>query len=136
MSKNKNAVKRTAAKHDPVKSIMTQVKAYNVQAEKEGRPKLLLFDEISYERERHELRHFTRVWMMDMASLALGRMGFREKRFKQLDETLLEVTKEYDKEFEEDIKDDPDMIYSRAALDRELKQYMGKMFVPEEMRYR
>ena len=62
-----------------------------------------------------ELRHFTRVWMQDHMSMALGRMGFREKRFRTLDETLTQVIRE--------------------LFERELKQYAGKFYVPAEERY-
>lgn len=88
-----------------------------------------------YDRHNNELRHFSRVWMMDHVSVALGRMGFRETKFKEFDRVLTEVIKEYMAEYATDLKDDKEMVYSRACLDRELKQYTGSMFVPEEVRY-
>ena len=39
-------------------------------------------------------------------------------------------------DYADDLKDDKSMEYSRACLDRELKQYTGKFFVPEEERYK
>lgn len=39
-------------------------------------------------------------------------------------------------DYSDDLKDDKSMEYSRACLDRELKQYTGKFFVPEEERYK
>lgn len=39
-------------------------------------------------------------------------------------------------DYHADLKDDRYMEYSRACLDRELKQYTGKFFVPEEERYK
>ena len=83
-----------------------------------------------------EIRHFTRVFVLDHVTVALGRMGFRESKFKEFDRVLSEVYKEYMEEYAADLKDDRYMEYSRACLDRELKQYTGKLFVPEEVRYR
>ena len=83
-----------------------------------------------------EIRHFTRVFTLDHVTVALGRMGFRESKFKEFDRVLSEVYKEYMEEYAADLKDDRYMEYSRACLDRELKQYTGKLFVPEEVRYR
>lgn len=84
----------------------------------------------------NNLRHFTRVWMMDHVTVALGRMGFREKKFREFDQVLTEVMQEYMAEYAADMRDDRTMEYSRALLDRELKQYTGDMFVPEQGRYR
>ena len=39
-------------------------------------------------------------------------------------------------DYSADLKDDKSMEYSRACLDRELKQYTGKFFVPEKERYK
>ena len=83
-----------------------------------------------------EIRHFTRVFMLDHVTVALGRMGFRESKFREFDRVLTEVVKEYMADYSTDLKDDKSMEYSRAWLDRELKQYTGKMFVPEKERYR
>lgn len=89
------------------------------------------------EMQRHdeEIRHFTRIWMMDHVTVALGRMGFRESKFRELDRVLDEVVCEYMKEYSDDLKCDKEMTYSRDLLDRELKQYTGKLFVPEKERY-
>lgn len=82
-----------------------------------------------------EIRHHTRVWMMDHVTVALGRMGFRESKFRELDKVLDEVIVEYTKEYSTDLKDDKEMVYSRSLLDRELKQYTGKFYASEEERY-
>ena len=63
-------------------------------------------------------------------------MGFRESKFKEFDKVLTEVFQEYMTDYADDLKDDKSMEYSRACLDRELKQYTGKFFVPEEERYK
>lgn len=82
------------------------------------------------------IRHFSRVWMLDHVTIALGRMGFSENDFGELNKVLFEVEQEYMGDYAEDLKDDKKMEYSRACLDRELKQYTGKFFVPEEERYK
>ena len=89
-----------------------------------------------YQRHTEDIRHFTRVWMLDHVSVALGRMGFREAKFGEFDKVLAEVVQEYMGDYAADLKDDKQMEYSRACLDRELKQYTGKFFVPEEERYK
>lgn len=82
-----------------------------------------------------ELRRFSRIFMLDHVSVALGRMGWRESKFKEFDRVLTEVMDEYMADYKSDLKYDKSMEYSRACLDRELKQYTGKMFVPEKERY-
>lgn len=82
-----------------------------------------------------ETRHFARVYMLDRVTLALGRMGWRESKFREFDKVLLEVTKEYMEDFKKDLQDDKEMVYSRAMLDRELAQYTGKMYAPFNERY-
>lgn len=88
------------------------------------------------QRYDEQLRHFTRIYMLDHVTIALGRMGFRESKFREFDKVLAEVCKEYADDFTEDYKADKEMVYSRALMDRELKQYTGAMFVPEEVRYK
>ena len=83
-----------------------------------------------------EIRHFTRVFTLDHVTVALVRMGFRESKFREFDRVLTGVVKEYMADYSTDLKDDKSMEYSRACLDRELKQYTGKFFVPEEERYK
>ena len=85
-------------------------------------------------RER-EIRHHTRVYMMDMVTVALGRLGWGEQRLRKFDEMLTEVSKDYADLITSDVREDKDMVYSKATLDRELAQYTGSMFVPYERRY-
>lgn len=82
-----------------------------------------------------DIRHFTRVFTLDHVTLALGRMGFRESKFREFDSKLTEVYKEYMNEYSDDLKNDKQMWYSKGCLDRELKQYTGSLFVPYEQRY-
>lgn len=90
------------------------------------------------ELQAHEenIRHFSRVFMLDHVTIALGRMGWRESKFREFDKVLVEVMDEYMEDYKADLKDDKSMEYSRACLDRELKQYTGKLFVPEKERYK
>lgn len=85
-------------------------------------------------RER-EIRHHTHVYMMDMVTVALGRLGWGEQRLRKFDEMLTEVSKDYADLITSDVREDKDMVYSKATLDRELAQYTGSMFVPYERRY-
>lgn len=82
-----------------------------------------------------ETRHFTRVFTLDFVSMALGRMGFREKKYREFDENLTQVNNEYGDEFLEDFECDKTMVYSRDRFERELKQYTGNFYVPEKERY-
>lgn len=90
------------------------------------------------ELERHdaEVRHIAQVAMLDKVTAALGRMGFQEPEFITFDKTLTEVDKEFKLDFVSDFKADKTLVYSLYALDRELKQYVGDMFVPAEERYK
>lgn len=83
-----------------------------------------------------EQRHFGRVFELDMVTLALGRMGWREKKFRELDDMLTQVYMEYSNEILEDSKSDSDIWYAKDTMDRELKQYVGDMFVPWDERHR
>ena len=86
-------------------------------------------------RER-QVRFHARVFQMDLVTLALGRMGFREKKFDELDKVLAEVAEEYCKEIIADSKADQDLWYSKDTIDRELMQYVGKRFIPYDERYK
>lgn len=83
-----------------------------------------------------EIRHFTRVFTLDHVTVALGRMGFRESKFREFDKVLTQVFEEYMEDYREDLKVDKEMAYSISLLDRELAQYTGKLFVSREERYR
>ncbi len=83
-----------------------------------------------------EARHFGRVFQMDLVTIALGRMGFREKRFRKLDETLTQVAKEYCTDILADAASDKELVYTKDVMDREIKQYVGTMFVPYEERHK
>ena len=88
-----------------------------------------------YEQKLAMERHFSRVFQLYMVTLALGRLGWGEKRFRDLDKTLSVVQGEFVDGVHEDLKDDPDVWYSKGKLDQELKQYTGKLFLPFDKRY-
>lgn len=80
-------------------------------------------------------RKHSRTYMLDMVTLALGRMGFREARFKKFDEALTEACEDYGKLILDDSRADKDIWYSKDKLDEELKRYVGSLFVPYDQRY-
>ena len=82
-----------------------------------------------------EARHMARVYQMDMVTIALGRMGWGEKRFDKFDALLAEVMKEYGDEMLSDYEQDRDLWYAKSKLDRELSGYVGARFVPFDERY-
>ena len=88
-----------------------------------------------FEAFKSEHAHFNRVFMMDFVTLALGRMGFGEKRLKRFDKILDDVVVEYMEEFGQDLADDKELIYSRAKMEQELQQHCGKFYAPPEVRY-
>lgn len=81
-------------------------------------------------------RRLARTYMMDMVTIALGRMGFRESRFRKFDAALSAACEDYGKLILDDVKDDKDLWYSKSKLDEELKSYVGGMFVPYDERYK
>ncbi len=83
-----------------------------------------------------DVRFHARVFQMDLVTLALGRMGFREAKFRELDKQLSEVAAEYCKDILDDSKIDKDLWYSKETLDREIKQYVGGLFLPYDERYK
>ena len=136
MSKKKCGIKKgsTKSSSDIYAQIVTLVNAYNLMCETQE-DKLVLTT-VKRQKEADEyLRHFSRVYMSDMMTVALGRMGFREKRFRTLNDTLLSVVKEYNEIFADDLKVDEEMVYSRASFEREMKSYTGAFYAPESERY-
>ena len=72
---------------------------------------------------------------MDMVTIALGRMGWGEKRLGQLDEMMLEVAKEMDASAKEEMKYDPDRWITQDRHEKELQRYAGKRYKPLKERY-
>lgn len=82
------------------------------------------------------VRRHARIFQLDLVTLALGRMGWRESKFRQFDKVLAEVADEYCKDILQDSKEDADMWYSKDTMDREIRQYVGSLFIPYEERYK
>lgn len=93
-----------------------------------------MVDKLVAQREA-EIRQHSRIFMLDMVTLALGRMGHGEKFFRNFDLMLTDVCNEYAADIVKDSKDDEELAYSKSLLDRELKQYVGTLFVPYDERY-
>lgn len=83
----------------------------------------------------YAIRRYTRQQMLDFVTIALGRMGYGEKRLKDFEQTLSAVYIEFAKAFTDDLKDDKECVYTKECLDRELQQYCGSSFEPYEKRY-
>jgi hypothetical protein len=88
------------------------------------------------ERRDAEVRRHSHTYLLDMVTLALGRMGWGEKRLREFDAKLTEVSQEFAELILDDVKDDKEIAYTKAVLDRELQRYTGTMFVPYDERYR
>lgn len=81
------------------------------------------------------LRHNARTGMMDLATIALGRLGFNEDDFREFDRVMTEVAEEYSELIADDRKDDPALWYSSDRREREIRQYVGGLYVPVKERY-
>ncbi len=90
---------------------------------------------------RHEMelafqRRFTIQQCADMMLIAANaEFGFGADRLNRLEEVFFSVFTEYAEKALDDGKDDPDIVYTRAMVDRKLQQIMGKHFRPWEERY-
>lgn len=85
--------------------------------------------------KERQAQRVARTYQLDMVTLALGRMGWREKKFREFDEVLAKVAEEYGRDIIADSKEDAELWYTKDILDRELKQYVGGLFVPYDERY-
>lgn len=83
-----------------------------------------------------EVRHHTHVYVLDMVTCALGRMGWGEKRLREFDAMMTQVSKDYAELIIADSQDDREMVYAKSVLDRELQRYTGSMFIPYDERYK
>lgn len=92
--------------------------------------------QLQREKRDEDVRHHARLFQMDMVTIALGRMGWRESKFREFDRVLDQVAIEYSKEIIADSEADQDLWYTKDTLDREIKQYVGSMFVPYDERYK
>ena len=90
-------------------------------------------DEI--ERQRYSIQENARLITMDMVTIALGRIGMRETKFKKFRDALNETWLDYGELISDVKRDDPDLWEAKAKIDRELQLYVGKEFVPWEQRH-
>ena len=68
-----------------------------------------LLDEARAARE-YAIRRYTRQQMLDFVTIALGRMGYGEKRLKDFEQKLSEVYIEFAEAFSDDLKDDKECV--------------------------
>ena len=87
------------------------------------------------QKQTHDIRERTRLITMDMVTLALGRIGMRETRFRKFRDALDEVWTDYGELILSVSKEDPDLWEAKAKMDRELQLYVGKLFVPFDERH-
>lgn len=83
---------------------------------------------------KREVIHFARMYTLDDVCIALGRMGFTEEQFETFNKMYSDVANENAVELLDDAKTDKDMWYSKDRKERELKEYLGKLYVPPEER--
>ena len=84
---------------------------------------------------KREVCHFARIYTLDDVCIALGRMGFTEEQFACFRDVYSAVAAENAHETLEDSKTDKDLWYSKETKDRELKEYLGSLYVNREERY-
>ena len=84
---------------------------------------------------KRDIIHFTRVYTVDDVCIALGRMGFTEAQFEVFNKAYSDVANENAVELLEDAKDDKDLWYSKDKKERELQEYLGDLYVPQEERF-
>lgn len=71
----------------------------------------------------------------DIAVIALGRLGWGEKRLTEFEAAFSAAYEEYDDLREEDGSADREQAYYKACLDREIRRYVGTKFVPFNERH-
>ena len=138
MSKGKkNAVRRE--KNGPavmsLKHITDMLNAFNVVhgTDLEIMSKKALDDFI--EEERTITRTEGMIKGQEDMIIALGRKGWRQKRFEDLSDVLAEVVHEHHERAINDHKDDKLIEYTVAKYDEELKLCLGENYIPWEERY-
>lgn len=71
----------------------------------------------------------------DIAVIALGRLGWGEKRLTEFEAAFSAAYEEYDDLREKDGSADREQAYYKACLDREIRRYVGTKFVPFDERH-
>lgn len=79
----------------------------------------------------HVLQH-----TLDVCTIALGRLGWRQKRLERFVRTVEQVINDYDELIRDDQKfGDKDIVYTIGKFEQELKAYCGDKYWPREQRY-
>ena len=93
---------------------------------------------MQYEDQFKEERYFAKVFQMDLVYIALGRMGWGEKRIEHLDNMLKQVNIDLANDAMEDRvqNNDPELWVARDRFEKELKRYRGSRYIAPEDRYR
>lgn len=79
---------------------------------------------------------FARQMTADFYSIAANRaFGFGPQRQKQMHDTFMDVSNEYEQLIETDLKSDPDLWYLQSKLDEEVQACFGEYFAPWNERY-
>lgn len=78
-----------------------------------------------------------RTFAYDMACIALGRMSeeHREEFFSEFLKQMKQAELDYGELFAEDSKDDAELWYTGAKIDKEIQDYVGNNFEPFKSRY-
>lgn len=72
---------------------------------------------------------------LDILTIALGRLGYGQKRLAEFETVFSAAYTEYDALRREDEKADKEGVYFKSVLDRELAQYCGELFEPYNKRH-
>ena len=113
---------------------MPKPSPFLIKIQREYEEKLLAL-RLEYEAKFREERHCARVFQMDMVTIALGRMGWGEKRLGDLDKVLIELAEEMDVKAKEEMKYDPELWVLLDKHEKELQKCAGSRYVPMKERY-
>ncbi len=86
--------------------------------------------------EKSKTRDHMMQHTVDMCTIALGRLGWREKRLQRFIDEYNKAVDDYYNLTREDLKDgDKDIVYTIESMERELKKYCGTKYAPRSLRY-
>lgn len=86
--------------------------------------------------EKEKTRAHTLQHTLDVCTIALGRLGWREKRLERFARKVEEVVDDYHDLVHDDRKwNDKDIVYTIECFEKELKTYCGSQYWPREKRY-
>lgn len=93
---------------------------------------------MQYEDQFKEERYFAKIFQMDLVYIALGRMGWGEKRIEQLDNMLEQVNRDLAANAKEDREqnNDPELWTAQDKFEKELQICRGSRYIKHEDRYR